>query len=185
MDNRIASILNAMRRRCYNKNCKEYKNYGARGIQVCDEWRDPCNGLLKFTEWAIKNGYSDDLTIDRIDNNKGYFPNNCRWVTRKVQSNNKSNNHYVTYKGCTKTLKRWCEDLDLNYRSVKTRLNNCGWTVEQAFENVGNTRLRMIEYRGETKTLKQWCSYLGLNYTTVHSRLNKLGWSVERAFEGR
>ena len=103
---RIHQIWKAMRARCRNKNNIEYKNYGARGIDLCKEW----DNFENFYSWAQGNGYRDDLTIDRIDVNKGYSPDNCKWSTLKEQANNKRNSNRLTYHGETKTIAQWSEE---------------------------------------------------------------------------
>lgn len=95
-----------MKNRCYIKSNKSYHNYGGRGVTVCDEWID---SFINFYNWSILNGYSDDLTLDRIDVNGNYEPNNCRYVTRKYQNVNKRNNHKITINGDTKTISEWSE----------------------------------------------------------------------------
>jgi hypothetical protein len=131
--------LSSIITRCYNPKHKCYKNYGGKGITVCEEWI--CNeGLDNFYKWAIENGYyyeKEDcgyskLSIDRIDNNKGYSPDNCRWVTRKQQSLNKSNTIYVEYKGCTKPLKTFCDEFDLDYHAVFLRIYRRKWSIDKA-----------------------------------------------------
>lgn len=93
---RLYTIWNGMKDRCANQNAKNYNAYGGRGISVCDEWSQ---SFEAFQSWAMANGYRDDLTIDRIDNDGGYTPENCRWATRRAQSQNTRQNVYVMYRG--------------------------------------------------------------------------------------
>lgn len=125
----LYNIWHHMKQRCYNIKNHNYKDYGGRGIAVCDEW---CNSYLMFKEWAINNGYEEGLTIDRIDNNKGYSPNNCRWADRKQQARNRRSTRLTTYKGDTRPLTEWCEILNLNYWTVVSRLDRLGWSIEDA-----------------------------------------------------
>lgn len=96
-----------------------YNRYGGRGITLCKEWRNDRNA---FKKWALENGYANDLTIDRIDNNKGYSPENCRWVTQKVNSNNRSSCHFVTAFGETHSLAEWSRILGISYNTLKKRV---------------------------------------------------------------
>ena len=124
---RIYHLWAGMRARCENEKFKFYFRYGGRGIKVCDEWKD----FVNFYEWAKSNGYRDDLSIDRIDNNGNYEPSNCRWITLSQQQRNRRSNRLVTYKGETRCLKEWCEILDMSYTAVHKRLK-AGWTIEDA-----------------------------------------------------
>lgn len=136
MSSRLNEVYRTMKKRCYNPHRKEYKYYGGRGITVCDEWYSPRKhrGWLAFKEWALKNGYKEGLTLDRIDANKGYSPDNCRWVTMKEQANNKRCTHFVSYKGRIQTLAQWCDELQLNYGKVFHRIYSRHWSVEKSFE---------------------------------------------------
>lgn len=111
-ESRLYNIYAAMKQRCYNQGIKSFKDYGGRGIEVCEEWR---NSFEAFYEWAMANGYADNLTLDRIDVNGNYEPTNCRWATRKEQNNNKRNNCKITYKDETHTLAEWIEILKAEY----------------------------------------------------------------------
>lgn len=93
---RLKEIWHAMKRRCYDKKDKRFEIYGGRGIEVCDEWY---YDFECFYEWSITHGYADNLTLDRIDSNKGYFSDNCRWVNIATQEKNRRNTIFVEYKG--------------------------------------------------------------------------------------
>lgn len=107
-----------MKARCYSKNHIHYSDYGGRGIKICDEW---LNDVNTFYDWAINNNYRDDLTLDRIDNSKGYSPDNCRFIDNVTQQNNRRDNVYLTYNGETKSIKQWSNELNVNIRTLYTR----------------------------------------------------------------
>lgn len=115
---RLYSIFNGMRSRCYNIKDVNYNNYGARGIKIYDKW---INNFFEFMDWAMQNGYKKNLTIDRIDNNGNYEPNNCRWTTLKEQENNRRDNVFLKYKGKVKTLKQWAETIGISYNTLYSR----------------------------------------------------------------
>jgi hypothetical protein len=94
---------------------------------MCDEWLD----YQTFKRWALANGYKDNLTIDRIDVNGDYEPNNCRWVTNKENANNKRTNRYLEYQGQVKTMTEWAEEYHIKVGTLWARLNK-GWTIEKA-----------------------------------------------------
>lgn len=127
-NSRLSRIWRTMKSRCNNPNVKVYPRYGGRGIQVCREWND---SFLKFYEWALASGYADDLTIDRIDNNGNYCPENCRWVTVKEQNNNRSSCHFLTAFGKTQTISQWSREVDIGAGRISYRILH-GWTPERA-----------------------------------------------------
>jgi hypothetical protein len=114
-------IWDSMKRRCENENNPEYKNYGGRGIDVCEEWK---NDFMTFYNWAINSGYQKGLSIDRIENNKGYEPGNCRFVTMKIQQNNRRNNHRVIINNIEHTLAEWEEISGINQNVLWYRIKN-------------------------------------------------------------
>lgn len=128
-DSRLYNIWASMIQRCYNQNHIGYSNYGGRGIDICEEWKEDFG---TFYNWAINNGYKEDLQIDRVDNNLGYKQSNCRFVTAKQNNRNRRVTKLVEYKGETKPLADWCDELSKDYIVVLNRLNALGWTVEDA-----------------------------------------------------
>ena len=109
MNKRLYGIWSNMKSRCNNPRCIAYKYYGERGIKVCKEW----SSFESFREWAMSSGYSDDLQIDRIDNDGNYCPKNCRWVTQKQNLRNTRKCHFITVDGIKKCVSEWCEDLGI------------------------------------------------------------------------
>lgn len=130
---RLYEIWRQMHRRCYGENTKAYKDYGARGITICDEWKE----FEAFKEWALKNGYSEHLTIDRIDVNGNYCPGNCRWATMKEQANNKRNSHFVECFGERKTISEWADIYGVNQVKLWDRLSRHNWNLESALRALG------------------------------------------------
>lgn len=118
-----------MRQRCYNKNYVSYAHYGAKGISVCEEWK---TDFIEFMNWSYSNGYKEGLSLDRIDNGKGYSPDNCRWVKWEDQSGNRTNNIKVTFNGKTQNLRKWCTELGKDYLFIRQRIIRDGMTFEEA-----------------------------------------------------
>ena len=140
---KLYAIWAGIKTRCYNPNSPNYKNYGARGIAMCDEWQ--C--YPKFEEWALNNGYDPncgykELSIERIDNNANYSPENCIWATPKTQMNNTRRNVFVTYKGERKTLSQWADSAGIRYSTFMSRYGR-GW----GFERIINTPVGKYERR--------------------------------------
>lgn len=135
---RIYKCWRSMKERCSLPSCERYKNYGGRGIKVCDEWLDKENGFINFYNWAINNGYSDNLTIDRIDVNGNYKPSNCRWTTKKEQANNTTRNHYLTYNNETLTVSEWSSKLNYSYKKLLYKAVKYNDDMNIIMENLKN-----------------------------------------------
>ena len=165
---RLYWIWQKMKQRCCSPKCDRYKDYGGRGITICQEWLD---NFDNFADWAYSNGYQNNLTLDRKDNDKGYSPENCHWATRKEQARNKRRTTFVEYKGINKPLTEWCEELGLSYTTMVDRIINRGWSVERAFE----------EKSQQENSFAKLCKEHNINYITARDRVNKLGWTIEQA----
>lgn len=126
---RLYGIWSDMRLRCYDEKNIAYHRYGGMGITICDEWK---NDVKAFYDWATANGYKDSLTIDRIDNDGNYCPENCRWATVKEQASNRRSNILVTHNGKTQTMKKWANEVGTPYKVVWARMQKLGWSAERA-----------------------------------------------------
>ena len=137
---RLYSIWQTMKKRVFDKSRKDYQHYGGRGIDVCDEWLD---SFEAFRDWAYASGYSDDKSIDRADNEKGYSSHNCRWVDAITQANNKRNNRYITFNGVTKTVSEWAREINGNPTIIRDRIDRLGWSVEKALTTPVESKVKV------------------------------------------
>ncbi|ADH03201.1 HNH endonuclease [Bacillus phage W.Ph.] len=134
---RLYSIYQNMKARCNNPNNPKYEYYGGRGIAVCEEW---LTDFATFKQWSETNGYNSALTIDRVDNNKNYEPDNCRWVTMAQQLRNTRRSKLIEYNGEVKSLVDWCLHFDIPYKSTQTMLSKGEKTIEEIFTRKVNRR---------------------------------------------
>ena len=175
---RLGRIYHNMKTRCCNPNYDKYKYYGGKGIKICEEWM---NSWYAFEDWAEENGYNDTLTLDRIDPDGDYCPENCRWVTRKEQANNRSSNRMVEYNGERKSLQQWAEESGINSNTLSQRID-AGWSIHDALTKPVHTEFRKnpITYNGITLPKAEWSRRLGLSHRAVANRIDR-GWTVEEA----
>lgn len=115
--------------RCCNQNVQTYKYYGGRGISICNEWR---KSFFAFYTWCINNGWEKGLQLDRTDNTGNYAPDNCRFVSAKINCRNKRTNRFIEFQGETKTLAEWCEIYNIPYRAVHQRISKLKWDFKKA-----------------------------------------------------
>jgi len=131
----VYGVWVTMLARCENPNCKWYKGYGGRGITVCDEWHNP----VIFIDWALANGWQKGLSLDRIDNDGNYEPDNCHWVTWKEQARNRRSNRLITFNDKTQTMAEWAEEINISYHTLKSRINNYHWPIERVLTEPVNS----------------------------------------------
>ena len=183
---RLRHIYTSMKGRCYNPKTTSYKNYGGRGIDVCNEWLE---NPQAFNDWAIDNGYTDTLTIDRINNYRGYSPDNCRWVTKEFNCAHLRTTRYVTVNGITHTLPEWCEIIGLQEdrltHTYKSKGENAVIKLISDYLNSGikpkTFNRTELTIDGITLTAAEWAKKLGLKntnylneYYTIHGKSKTL-----------
>jgi len=167
--------------RCYNPNDKAYLNYGGRGIKMCKRWRDSFDDFLE----DMGKRPSQKHTIERINNDGDYSPENCRWATRKEQAVNKRNNCFVAFNGETNTISQWSRKFEVTYRVLQKRINQLGWPIEKALtEPIKEKRKSCwITFQGKTMRLVDWAKLLNIKHGTLHNRIYLLKWPVEKALK--
>ena len=170
---------NAMKQRCSDPRCRSYPRYGGRGITVCERWL----GKSGFSNFLADMGEkpSASHSIDRIDNDKGYSPENCRWASNKSQSVNKSTNSLVTFRGKTQCVSEWALELGIDRQCLRDRLFRYGWSLERAMTASPKPRFGDVEYKGEVRPISEWSRITGVPYETLKYRIRHLKWPVEKA----
>lgn len=166
---RLIRIRLGMIARCYNPNNHAYLRYGGRGIKVCDEW---LKDKEAFIEWAKSNGYSHNLSIDRINNDGDYEPSNCRWVDKYIQANNTSANSKYNYRGENLTIREISNKYNCDYELLRRRVQGEKWDIERAILEERKTK-HNITIDGITKTLSEWAREKGVARNTAYNRYNK------------
>lgn len=174
--NRLYTIYYHMRGRCFNPNNKEYHRYGGRGITVCDEWMGK-DGFIHFYEWAMKNDYRDDLTIDRINNDGNYEPTNCRWATNMEQMNNVNYNVRLTHNKETHTIAEWARLLGLSQDTIQARVKYYGMNIEDALFKTPTSKKKVAVYKNGVlinifDSQKEAAEYVGVDKSQMSMYLN-------------
>jgi hypothetical protein len=171
---RLYNIYRDILKRCYNPKFKHYQYYGGKGVSVCKEWIGE-SGFINFRVWSMMNGYKDDLTLDRINGDGNYEPNNCRWVSMKVQNNNKKNNHFITINGETKTITQWSEEYNLEKGVLQKRIRS-GWEESELLKPSKN--ITAEKQSGEigviwNKKAQRWQVFIKRKYIGCSSSLEE------------
>lgn len=169
---RLYRCYKSMIYRCCNSKCKDYIHYGGRGIQICDMWKKSFDA---FKDWALANGYKEDLTIDRIDVNGNYEPSNCRWISMHDQQYNKRESNYVfnkiiKYNGEEHTLREWSNLVNIPYKVLRIRYLR-GWSIDKIFTEPIRHKNVYLEYDGIIDTVNNWAIRFGLPASTFKNRL--------------
>lgn len=178
---RIYNIWRGMRSRCYDPAAKDFYRYGGRGITICVEWQN----FATFEQWALANGYADDLTIERKKNERGYSSSNCKWATKREQSNNTRTNIEIAAFGEVKTLRNWARDprCVVSYKTLLDRLHK-NWADGDEIVTTPHERTRrLITAFGETKSPTEWAEdpRCKVDKDRLYVRVFKRGWNPEIA----
>lgn len=176
------TIWKGIETRCYNPNARVYPHYGGRGITMCDRWR------TSFENFFSDMGPRPSLkhSIERIDNNGSYSPDNCRWATDLEQANNMRSNRRITFNGKTQSLADWARELDISSGAISLRMAR-GLSVEEAFSTKhfdNNPNTHRVAFNGEIKTIMEWAVQYNISAPVLYDRL-MYGWSIERALTAK
>jgi len=169
-------VWSSMKSRCMNSKNKHYKDYGGRGIYVCSKWQTSFRDF--YSDMGPKP--SEDHSLERIDNDKGYFPGNCKWATGFEQANNTRRNHFLVLDGRRLTLSQWAIEIGVDISVIKSRIRY-GWSVRRILTETVRPRELLLTVDGKTNTIKEWSRITGLKVGTIQTRFITRGWSAEES----
>ena len=175
---KLYGIRKGMIERCYNPNSIAFPRYGGRGIKICKEWLENYNN---FKTWAINSGYQEGLSIDRIDSDGDYTPENCRWANDVEQANNKKCVEKYEYDGETHSIPEWARILGVKRELLRDRIHRLGWSVDEALSTPPKPINNLIEYNGQSHTIKEWSEITKIPENTLRSRKHYME-SIEKIF---
>lgn len=178
---RIYYTWKNMKARCFNVNNSEFKNYGGRGITVCDEWKE---NFESFYLWAMENGYEDVLTIERIDVNGHYCPKNCCWIPKEMQGSNTTKNNKITFNNKTRTLSQWARLYDIPIQTLRSRMYKLGYSFADAVKKDKNRSKSsvIIQFDGNKLTQTEFACVCGCTKHWIY-RMRKMGYSPQAMYE--
>jgi len=165
---RLRTTYYNMNQRCYNPDAKGYKYYGGKGVIICEEWLENKNN---FFDWAVNNGYTDELSIDRIETEGNYEPENCRWITMTEQQSNRTNNVFLEIDGEIKTFAQWTKDTGIGYGTLIKRVKNGEEILKKKY-------LIKVKINGVIKSFRELSDESNISYDTILRRYNT-GWDLE------
>jgi len=165
-----------MKQRCYNENSTVSDRYAGRGIKVCARWLDSFAAF--FEDMGERPA---GTSLDRIDNDGDYSPENCRWATPKQQSNNTRKTLRITIGDETLLARDVADTKGISYDKLYGRLNGCGWRMEEALEIEPHFDPRAVAFNGEARTKAQWAKHLGISRQAMDQRIRVAGWDIEKA----
>lgn len=185
---RLYGVWQDMRQGCLNPNSKAYKYYGGRGITVCDEWKDD---FKAFYDWAMENGYKEEImpsgynywTIERINNDGNFEPDNCCWANRVAQGNNRQNNHLIEQENEVLTLAQTAKQKGVSRITLGARMSRYGWSTNDSLNTpIGSHKRHNLEYQGETLSVSQCSEKFNINANTIYERIRN-GLSLQEAVQ--
>lgn len=176
----LYKVFTAMKQRCYNQNCIAYKDYGGRGIYICEEW---LYSYDSFFNWAINNGYQKGKILDRENNDGIYSPENCRFVNKFISIRNRRNTIMIEYNGKVKPLSEWSAFLDISYSMLSSRLKK-GLPVNLAFDKSYTRRKRVVN-KTEAKligeTVRKYVKFHGRKQSWIVKKMNEAGFNISES----